>query len=294
MLLRLWELLCVCAIICAKAQWTLAQDNNDLNLLIETSSRDIAMIMEDVKLLIQRLDINSPSQSAQEPTSKPQNCQDMKQRGQTSNGLATIFIPQSSALFPPSPVTVYCDQTTTEGGWVLLLRRVENREENFPKRSWEDYKAGFGNPTDSSYWLGLETVHQLTRDRHATLRVELEDFDGETRYAEYAYFRLDSEVFGYRLYVDAYSGDAGDGLIYHNGQRFSTQDNDQDTHNDHCAQLFNGAWWYKHCVVSCLTGEYLRGEHSGKDHQGVYWRYWRGPNYSYKRAEMKIRFASVP
>jgi hypothetical protein len=291
----LW--LCSIVFACTKAH-----DHDNFHLLADRCSRGIGMLIEDVKILLHRTDKHEEEEkerveavNAPAPAPKPRDCEDVRRAGQTTNGLATIFLPDAaSAFFPPRAASVYCDQTTNGGGWLLFLRRVQNHEEAFPTRGWEDYKRGFGNPTISSYFLGLETAYQLTSDRPATLRVELEDFDGETRYAEYSYFRLESETLGYRLFVDGYSGDAGDALSYHNGQRFSTHDQDHDLHPENCAKIFNGAWWYKRCVVSCLTGEYIAGgHHADKPHQGIYWRYWRGENYSYKRAEMKLRFGEL-
>ncbi len=275
---------------------------------VERCTRDIGTLLEDVKMLLARPAPSCgprPEDSAGQH-SLPRSCQDLQgdaateASAATADGLATIFLPDAptppqtlsqtlSQTPPPSPLTVFCDQTTSGGGWIVLLRRVDNHE-NFPTRNWQDYKSGFGNPTTSSFWLGLEAMHQLTKYRHATLRVELEDFDGETRYAEYRYFRVASESQGYRLFVDGYEGDAGDALTYHSGQKFSTAERDQDVSSYNCATSFKGAWWYKLCVVCCLTGNYIDGGHHTASHQGIYWRYWKGPDYSYKRAEMKIRY----
>lgn len=60
--------------------------------------------------------------------------------------------------------------------------------------------------------------------------MELVDTDGEKAYAHYAAFSIGSEVEGYALKVlGGYNGDAGDSLIYHAGNRFSTKDLDQDS-----------------------------------------------------------------
>ena len=48
----------------------------------------------------------------------------------------------------------------------------------------------------------------LTSQRHYRLRIDLEDFDGEMRFAEYSHFRID-EFNKYKLQLGAYSGDAG-------------------------------------------------------------------------------------
>ena len=38
--------------------------------------------------------------------------------------------------------------------------------------------------------IGLETIHQLTQSNDHELRIDLEDFNGETRFAQYRYFSI--------------------------------------------------------------------------------------------------------
>ena len=88
---------------------------------------------------------------------------------------------------------------------------------------------------------------------------------------------------------------AGDSLYTHNGQQFSTKDEDNDSAGStHCAQERHGAWWYNGCHVSNLNGRYyLPSQTVGTD--SVSWRTWfsegRDINYSLKKTEMKIRRA---
>ena len=67
-------------------------------------------------------------------------------------------------------------------------------------RDWNEYKDGFGDP-DGNFWLGNEIIHRLTTNRPYTLRVELMDWSGETKYAEYGEFSLSNECRSYRLTV---------------------------------------------------------------------------------------------
>ena len=46
-------------------------------------------------------------------------------------------------------------------------------------RSWTEYKRGFGNLA-GEFWLGLDSIHRLTTSGSYKLRVDLEDFDGNT------------------------------------------------------------------------------------------------------------------
>ena len=286
------QTLCAFVVLCISL--ALGQEKTDTEKLLALSHRnaqDIAMIMEDVKVLLyqQPPKQREPSDCSVATLSfKPENCKESS----TESGLTTIFIKERKYdighLFTFHPLTVYCDQRTSHGGWIVLMRHV-NRYEDFPNRLWHEYKAGFGDP-NTSFWIGLENMHLLTKDATSmTLRIDLEDFEGNSRFAEYSYFRVSSENDGYRLFIEGYSGDAGDALRGHSGQKFSTIDKDNDIHTSiSCAQRYHGAWWYKMCLTSCLTGEYIEGAHD-KPHQGVYWKTWKGEKYSYKRAEMKIR-----
>ena len=181
------------------------------------------------------------------------------------------------------PITVPCDGL----GWIVLLRRVDGSY-NFPDRTWEDYKNGFGD-RDASFWIGLENIHRLTTQGQARLRVELEAFNGESRFAEYENFRVEGEEDKYRLRVSGYSGTAGDSLVYHNNWRFSTKDKDHDGSTSNCAEKYKGAWWYNKCHHSNLNSVYSSNGTVPKISVGLIWRHWKGYEYSYKRVVMKIR-----
>lgn len=56
---------------------------------------------------------------------------------------------------------------------------------------------GFGDPA-GEYWLGNEAVHQLTSSGTYSLRVELQDWEGNDAYAQYEHFQLGSEGQLYR------------------------------------------------------------------------------------------------
>ena len=125
-------------------------------------------------------------------------------------------------------------------------------------------------------------------DRRYQLRIDMEDFDGERRYALLQGFMISSEADGYRLTVANYSGDAGDNFSAMSGIRFSTKDKDQDTYSGNCASAYKGGWWYTACHASNLNGLYLSGSHESYA-DGINWHAWRGHHYSLKTVEMKIR-----
>lgn len=67
-----------------------------------------------------------------------------------------------------------------------------------------------------------------------------QDWEGQTRYAEYGFFNVANELNSYKLFIANYSGNAGDSLRYHNNTNFSTSDKDNDKCVDHCASLRKG------------------------------------------------------
>ena len=56
---------------------------------------------------------------------------------------------------------------------------------------------------------GNRKLHTLTSSRAYILRVDLEDFENETRFAVYGLFSVGSEDDGFRITVGGYSGNAG-------------------------------------------------------------------------------------
>ena len=61
-----------------------------------------------------------------------------------------------------------------------------------------------------SMWTGNDIIHVMTYDKHQQLRVDLTDWEGNHRYAEYDNFKVGCENTKYKLYsVGKYSGNAG-------------------------------------------------------------------------------------
>ncbi len=178
---------------------------------------------------------------------------------------------------------------TDGGGWTVFQKRDDFVPQEDFYRTWLEYKRGFGN-LQQQFWLGNDRLSMLTNQDSHQLRIDLEDFDGEKRFAQYDTFRISNGLDKYRLTLGKYSkGDAGDSLSGHNGMQFSTKDQDNDNYASSCAQLYNGAWWYADCHSSNLNGAYLRGHHPTIYAGGINWHSWRGVYYSLKRTEMKIR-----
>ena len=206
----------------------------------------------------------------------PRDCREVYQRGCTTSGVYTID-PQCPRI---RPFGVWCD--IDNGQWVVFQKR-KNGEVNFD-RGWADYVNGFGDPK-WEYWLGLEKIHCLTAAVfRAELRVDLGDFYGNKKYAQYNFFSVNNNLTNYRLDIGAYSGNAGNALNgvgcgsgTHDGMAFSTIDRDNDRHRGRNCASYSAGWWYNACECAALNGPYNRDNR------------WHGFNASHKTIEMKLR-----
>ena len=107
-----------------------------------------------------------------------------------------------------------CDTTTDGGGWTVFQRRLNGSLDFY--RGWESYKNGFGD-LNGEFWLGNDNLHRLTAADDVILRVDLEDFDGNTAYAEYTTFKVANEADKYRILFEGYNGTAGDSMQVSSG-----------------------------------------------------------------------------
>lgn len=212
-------------------------------------------------------------------TRKPRDCFDIQDRGSVISGLYRVYPGNMRKGFE-----VYCDMETDSGGWLVFQQRQDDTV-NF-KQDWKAYQFGFGN--ESEFWLGNEYLHLITKQGWYELYVEMEDFEGDTKYAKYSLFHVDHRDNEFRLTVGGYSGNAGDSFSSHSGHKFSTIDKDNDPAPGSCANTFKGGWWYTNCLTACLNGQYLKGEHESKA-DGINWYHYKGYNYSLKRTRMMIR-----
>ncbi|CAK8684744.1 unnamed protein product [Clavelina lepadiformis] len=206
------------------------------------------------------------------------NCKAILEDGNTASGIYTINI--------GGKVTkVFCDMETDGGGWIVFQRRFDGSMDFF--RDWDFYQQGFGN-VNGEFWLGLELLHQLTTSADYKLRVDLEDAENNQAYAEYRTFSVGPKSSSYQLTIGGYSGSAGDSMKVHNGQQFSTYDQDHDSSSGlNCAELGHGAWWYNECHNSNLNGNYFTSGNSNI--KGVFWYHWKNDWESMKETNMKIR-----
>ena len=242
----------------------------------------------------------TPPSSPPSPTDTPlpRDCREVHDRGQRRSGVYLID-PECPSV---GTFNIYCDMDTTGGPWMVIQRRMDGSV-NF-RRKWADYAAGFGH-LDVEHWLGLNKTHCLTTRRPtASLRVDMSDFDGNTKYALYQFFNVDKPCNLYRLSVGGYSGTAGDSLSYHNRMAFTTYDQDNDEATSNCANSqsawsggrgYPGGWWYKECINR--EGAGLNGAYAGVtwnryisiNYDVLYWYKFKGWR-PLKFAEMKIKW----
>ena len=130
-------------------------------------------------------------------------CSKLSQTGFSLSGVYYI-IPDGE-----NPMQVFCDLITNDGGWTVFQKRLDGSVDFF--RNWESYKNGFGD-LNGEFWLGNDNLHRLTFFEDVMLRVDLEDFDGNIKYAEYTTFQVAGEADKYRIVIGGYSGTAGDSL----------------------------------------------------------------------------------
>uniref|UniRef100_A0A8C6PFP8 Titin-like n=1 Tax=Nothobranchius furzeri TaxID=105023 RepID=A0A8C6PFP8_NOTFU len=221
----------------------------------------------------------------------PRDCSDLLLRGKTTSGVYLVTPDLRSRSFP-----VFCDMVLGGGGWTLLQSRQDGSV-SF-NRTWMEYQTGFGVLDGGEFWLGNNMIHLLTRDRDMMLRVELEDFDGVTGFAQYELFRVAGERLRYRLTVDGYSGTAGDALRFskrydHNNRAFTTPDRDHDRYpSGNCGAYYSSGWWFDACMAANLNGRYYNGKYRGV-RDGIFWGTWYNISEEYYPTNERLSFKSV-
>jgi len=176
----------------------------------------------------------------------------------------------------------YC-HIQEDGGWTMVHQHgFPNADQwgcykkyckQLSRESWNktmgEYTDGFGYPTYqmSDYWLGLAALHKLTRDGKMEAKIELIDWENETKEARYGKFMVDDGIYGYKLTArnfqkelsqvgDAFAGLASDtfckdekcaldrrrtkDLTRQNNALFSTPDVDNDNYCRPVKQKTNG------------------------------------------------------
>ncbi|XP_026167647.1 uncharacterized protein LOC113133214 [Mastacembelus armatus] len=238
-----------------------------------------------------RTDNKQPPLTPAKVTIATRDCSEHLLRGATKSGVYLVTPDTRSRGFP-----VLCDMELGGGGWTLLQRRADGSV-SF-NRSWAEYRSGFGELHGGEFWLGNDKIHLLTRDRAMVLRVELEDFDGVTEYAQYEQFRVAGERLRYRLTVGGYSGTAGDALRFsrsydHNNRAFTTPDRDHDRYpSGNCGAYYSSGWWFDACMAANLNGKYYAKRYKGI-RDGIFWGTWKNQSTEYYPTSDRQSFKAV-
>ena len=174
---------------------------------------------------------------------------------------------------------------TNGGGWTVFQRRVDGNT-SF-ERGWDEYVRGFGD-LKGSFWLGLDTIHHLTKNRNVTLRIDLSNIKSMDGYAQYSEFTVKSKTTNYEINFSGYEGDVGDGMSMSKGMAFSTSDRDNDKFAEgSCAVAYRGAWWYNQCSLVRLNSLFP-GE-GATDNHVMKWNSWNEGNGTIEFSEIKLR-----
>lgn len=134
-----------------------------------------------------------------------------------------------------------------DGGWLVIQQRVDITT-SFD-HGWTEYRNGFGAVgKNEDFWLGLESIHQITTSGQYELAVEFKDKSKKYGYARYSNFQVAGEDNKYKLMLSGPSGTLADGLTFSNSLNFSTSDSDNDRDYDCGYSWKNGGWWSLDCV----------------------------------------------
>ncbi|XP_062607473.1 ficolin-2-like [Saccostrea cucullata] len=188
-------------------------------------------------------------------------------------------------------VTVFCEMEADGGGWTVFQRRMDGSEDFY--RTWSEYRNGFGNFT-GEFWLGNEKLSRLLSQGSYEMRMDMGDFDNQTRYIKYSSITLGDDASKYAISLSGYSGDVADCFLtgvpaaHLNNMKFSTKDQDNDLYAQNCATLFKSGWWHNACHCSNPNGLYLAGN-TTIFAEGVVYKPWRTHYYSLKSMRLMVK-----
>lgn len=176
-----------------------------------------------------------------------------------SLALACYFLANFSAIYVRQNVSIPKNGSVlllSVNNWIVIQQRLDGSVDF--SVVWAAYQVGFGD-INGDFWLGLESMNELTYNADYRLRVEVQsDDNGKWASAEYDLFHIKSKVNGYAIKLSGYVGDAGDGLRDSrsdiNEMKFTTIDVDNDMGPGNCAvSRGGGGWWYNFCHMANLN-----------------------------------------
>ena len=179
------------------------------------------------------------------------------------------------SIMPPFTNTSFPVRCVMKYGGRTIVQLRNTTEEDF-YRNWTAYRNGFGS-LDADFWLGLEHIYQIVRDRNVDLVVLMKLGNGVRYQRRYFDFRVSGERDGYRMVFSKSRPTAihplGDSLLASNGSKFSTADVDNDNLSDgNCARIYQSGFWFNACADCNPNGRLLwppSGQVSRKEE--VFW-----------------------
>ncbi len=121
-----------------------------------------------------------------------------------------------------------------------------------------------------------------------SLRVDMQDWSGNSRYLTFTHFMVLPESNRYQMSISGPYGNIPDDMSYSNGCQFGTYDNPD---YYHCAVNMHAGWWYNYCAYAMPNGHYYVGgpyPHTGGFYDGIYWKDWHGYDYALKFIAMSV------
>ncbi|XP_061190274.1 fibroleukin-like [Saccostrea echinata] len=165
--------------------------------------------------------------------------------------------------FGTSPVRVYCDLETMDGGWTAIQKRVGGFV-NFD-RNWSEYKNGFG-AAEHNYWVGNDVIHLLTNEKNSSLYISITVQNGTRLHELYNGFSVSNETEKYQLFLAGPATGTLGGSIeadYLRRMYFSTPDRDNDRSSGGNSAASNGrkgGWWFDKCNIAFLNGQWASAD----------------------------------
>ncbi|CAH1792723.1 unnamed protein product [Owenia fusiformis] len=151
-----------------------------------------------------------------------------------------------------------------EGQWLVVAHRFDGSIDF--NRTWNEYKAGFGN-ISGEFFIGLQALFRLTLRNTFMVRFEMINNSGIMIYLENDGFTISDEHDRFRFSVhDFWENRRNGSFAYMPNTRFSTWDNDNN-HDISCVQQTGGPFWHSHSADKCDTTwpSYIFGQFKFKD-----------------------------
>ena len=143
------------------------------------------------------------------------------------------------------------------------------------------------------YIYNIDKIHYLTTRDDVELRIDMvmEDDGSEVSWT-YQTFTVAGADDKYNLTIGEGVGTEGyNAMDNHNGQNFSTYDNDNDNDQSggNCAYSHQGGWWYNSCYLANLNAPHDIPSNPYVDQTYAKMRWFYEPWRDVSSSEMKIR-----